>query len=296
MSTSLQQPVVLYKDKNYSGTTVGLAAGRWENIATATGMPRGAVSSVKVAPFYAVTLYSGTVYGGNSMRITGPAEIPDLSRYSTGFNDKTESVIVESLPPTQSQLMGCCMPASGVASGSCGPYTPDSAACKTYTAQYCSKNMDKPFCQSWCRNNTELCDAGVIAYCKKNPNDPYCACVNSPAGKIANPKCVDSKCIKFGYLTTNMARTACPDMIDCSVRAKLVNSGVSLATVVPIAQNCSGDSGGGSVSAPPAGVGGGGLVLTTPLIVLLFLFVVLIAIVTAVLAAGAVGGPVDVRV
>jgi hypothetical protein len=59
---------------------------------------------------------------------------------------------------------------------------------------------------------------------------------------VANPLCVDSKCIATGYATTNMKNTTCPTVIDCSVKATLENSGISIGQSIPIRQNC-GDSG-----------------------------------------------------
>ncbi len=234
MSLSDYARVTLYKDKNYGSTSVTLAPGRYANIATATGMPRNDVSSIKVTPYTTVTLCSKTDYGGNCIKIVGPIEIPDLSRYGSGFNNATESVIVDVIQPSSADILSCCKGEKSV----CGPYTPGTPVCDRAIAGYCKKNMGTPYCQSWCRTHPELCDAQVIAYCKANPGDPYCACVLSKATGVANPKCVDDKCVRFGYLTTNMRDTPCPSIVDCSIRAKLVNNGVTLANVVPIEQNC----------------------------------------------------------
>lgn len=290
-----QSPVILYKDPNYASTSVSLKPGKYENIATATGMPKNAVSSVRVPVFTAVTLYSELIYGGNSIRIVGPAEIPDLRKYATGFNDKTASVIVEALPPNEKQLLSCCSAGAlgdkTTIGDACGPYSPESAQCKSTIASYCAKNMSSPFCQSWCRNNTEICDAPVIAYCKKNPKDPYCSCINSKAGKIANPKCVDSKCITYGYLTTNMARTACPDLIDCSIKTKLLNSGVSLATVIPVEQNCgNGDSQGGTPASTTQTNNSPTLTLDSRLVLLLLLIAFVLIIIGGVAVSYIIGG------
>lgn len=283
--------VILYKDRNYAGTAVELKVGdRFEDIAAATGMPRGAVSSIRVAPFVAVTLWSDRVYGGKSMRIAGPIDIPDLGRYAGGFNDKTASVIVESTA-TDAQLLKCCKTPGATG---CGDYTYGSPACSRIVGDHCVKNVGDSFCQQWCRNNTEKCDAAVIAWCEKNPGDPYCSCIKSKAGKIANPKCVDAKCVRYGYLTTNMERTACPNVIDCSVRAKLINSGVSLATVVPIEQNCGGDAN-TSTKVTSSGTGSG--VTAAPGIspVVLVMALIFIIIITVALTMFLLGGDDDAR-
>lgn len=278
---------ILYKGRNYSDTAVKLGPGRYEDIATASGMPRGAVSSIKVAAFTAVTLYSERVFGGKSIRIQGPDEIPDLSRYSTGFDDKTASVIVESTA-TPATLLRCC---TTPGMDKCGDYVAGSPMCEKIVGDHCVANIGSPYCQQWCRKNTERCDSAVIAWCAKNPNDPYCTCINSKAGKIANPKCVDAKCIRTGYMTTGMERTACPDIIDCSIRAKLINNGVSLATIVPIQQNCGGTSDTQvttSQDIPPATTASPSMTI----LILLF-FVVLVAIALAIYVLGDDSPPVS---
>lgn len=240
MSVESYSKVILYKDPNYGGTSVIVGVGRVADIADATGLPRNSLSSLKVAPFTKVTLFSERNLGGNYVSIEGPAEIPDLRRYADGFNDKTESIVVEHLPPTKDAVVKCCT--NNTDPAACGPYTAGSSLCDAAIASSCENTMGSSFCQSWCRDHPELCDKQVIAYCAKNPRDPYCACILSKATGVANPKCVDDKCVRFGYMTTNMQRTPCPTVIDCSIQATLINNGVSLSTVVPIEQNCGNSS------------------------------------------------------
>lgn len=106
---------------------------------------------------------------------------------------------------------------------------------------YCANKLDKQECKDWCSSQTGgQCDTIVTNWCKTNPSDPYCACINSsvqdPKYGI-NPKCVDANCIKSGFITQNMRITACPDLTNCDVQAKVINSGISMANI-QISPNC----------------------------------------------------------
>lgn len=81
-------------------------------------------------------------------------------------------------------------------------------------------------CVAFCANNNGLCDRGMARYCMRtdNKDKDICNCINSPASKY-NPRCIDSKCIRGGYMTSNMLQGTCPDVIDCSVYNNIKNSG-----------------------------------------------------------------------
>ena len=134
--------------------------------------------------------------------------------------------------------------AVGTRSANCYDITPGSSNAISYMSNYCSqqKNVGSAECKIWCKQYPQFCDAAVANYCVTNPGDPYCSCINSPAKGIA--KCVDSTCLTSGYIPTNMANTACPDVVTCTVQANMANAGRSLSQTIPIEQNC---GGGGSV-------------------------------------------------
>lgn len=104
---------------------------------------------------------------------------------------------------------------------------------------FCVNNMNTPECQAFCRR-AGTCDLAAQRYCETKPGDPFCACIKSPMVDPRygiNPKCNDRKCIDSGYLTSNMRATACPDITNCDIQAKLLNSGAMLSGVT-INQNC----------------------------------------------------------
>lgn len=130
--------------------------------------------------------------------------------------------------------------AIGTRSSNCYDITPGSSNATSYMANYCSQqsNVGSAECKIWCKQYPQFCDAAVANYCVTNPNDPYCSCINSPAKGIA--KCVDSACLNSGYIPTNMANTACPDVVTCTVQANMANAGKSLVQTIPVEQNCGG--------------------------------------------------------
>ncbi len=79
--------VQLYVDHNYSGNMTPYGEGRINNLGFGVG---GNISSIKVAPGYAVTVYDKQNLTGNNRTFTG--SISNLSTY--GWNDKINSVYV----------------------------------------------------------------------------------------------------------------------------------------------------------------------------------------------------------
>lgn len=243
----MSHPLVVYADENYNGMSLGLNYGLHPSVAN-IGIPNDSTTSVKVAAFTKVVLFENDNFGGTSIVLLGPIDIPNLKYYSGGFNDTVSSIQVFSIPPTLAFQASCCR---GINSGSqCGKYVSGSAACATTLSQYCSTHMNEAECQSYCRARPEVCDSYVNTYCNSHPTDPFCACIRSPAQVkgIVNPKCVDSKCLTTGYLTTAMKNTNCPSIVDCSIQTSLQNNGVLLSYTVPVQQNC---GGGGAIPVKP---------------------------------------------
>lgn len=236
----MSYPVQIWDGVNYQGNTAGLTYKKYANM-TGIGIADNAITSLKIAPFTQVTLYDGINYAAPSLVIYGPKEIPNLSIYTSNFNDRASSIAVIRLEPDINTKMTCCQ--SGT-SGTCGEFVPGAAVCQTVSTAYCSERMWDPKCQSWCRANPAICDPMAIEYCKTYFNDPFCSCILSPVqtAGVINPKCVDKTCLTSGYLTTNMLSTACPNQITCEVKNYLTNTGVILSNTIPVQQNCGGGS------------------------------------------------------
>lgn len=78
------------------------------------------------------------------------------------------------------------------------------------------------------------CDQFMIQYCQRNFNDPRCACVNS---EMDCPNKFDKNCIKNNaYRTADMARTPCPNVMNCTQFVSLSPGAQALATNV--SQDC----------------------------------------------------------
>ncbi len=165
---------------------------------------------------------------------------------------------------------------------------------------YCLDHMEAPECRQWCTTLSEkgdgTCDQAMQAWCNKFPQSLPCTCIKSPLADPKygiNPKCNDRACIDTGYLTANMRSTNCPDITNCDVQTKMLNSGVQLAGVV-INQSCgkSGDTsnatksldttGSGSVGSDGSGiVAGAGDYTYIMLLVLVFVLFIAIAVLIA---------------
>ncbi len=287
----LASPVIIYENPNYGGSNMTLGYGGASNIGT-RGFPNDALSSLKVAPFTQVKLYDDSVYKGATITINGPATIPDLGSYQGGkLNNAVTSLIVTRLEPTIDTKVACCTGANGT--GQCGEFVPGTPGCDAVMKLFCTAdNMGNPICRTWCQNHTDICDVPMFAYCDAHADDPFCACIKSPANTkgIINPKCADAKCMTGGYLTTNMSRTACPNIVDCSVQAGLQNNGVSIGSGTSIVQNCgqSTDTGSATVTPlntipviPPDALAAGAAGANSPFslsMIFLFKFVLLIAV------------------
>ena len=237
------KPVILYSQRDYQGTSLDLDYGNYPNIWT-NGFPNDALQSIRVAPFTSAQLFENGSYGGRSITIDGPKDIPILDDYGSGFGGIMSSLIIKYSAPNLVQQVNCC---KGITNSSqCGRWQPGSLSCESSMTSWCGTSLGTdPVCKSWCSNNNNLCDQIVNNFCKSQPNDPYCSCINSPAQKTGavNPKCVDKKCITSGYLTSPMKDTNCPSIINCNIKTTLENSGVILSYDVPMQQNCGGTSG-----------------------------------------------------
>ena len=246
-------PVQIWEGYNYTGSNASLNYGQYANV-NLIGIPNDSLSSIKVAAFTSVTLYDNANFGGDRIVIVGPKEVPSLSNYTGGMNDRTTSIDVVFLEPSGDTKANCCTGAGGGLE--CGPYANESNECNFRAMPgYCANNMADPRCQSWCRAHPVQCNQMALVFCAsaEGQSSPFCSCINSPANakNIINPKCIDKSCLDSGYLTPNMRDTACPSIIDCSVKATLNNSGIILSNNIPVQQNCGqgGPSSGGNIGA-----------------------------------------------
>jgi hypothetical protein len=79
------------------------------------------------------------------------------------------------------------------------------------------------------------CDTFMFDYCKTHPTDPKCTCINS---KVPMPQCNDGSCSNTGYLTSTMANTPCPDVVNCTAVSNYVSSGAISFVTPQQSQQC----------------------------------------------------------
>ena len=235
-------PCTIFEDTGYRGLKMELTVGSYSNIGL-MGFPNDAISSIKVGHWTEVTIYEDSAFRGRSYTITGPKEIPDLSRVAAnwGLEDSVTSLKVVAIAPPLTKQMACCK-GTDLAS-TCAEFQPGSGACEAAMGLYCTADkLGEPQCQEWCSTNN--CDGAVVEYCQKHPEDVYCSCVLSTvaAKNIVNPKCVDETCLRHGYLTQNMRQTLCPTVINCDMQVAIEQSGTSVFSSIPLEQNCGVDA------------------------------------------------------
>lgn len=238
-NTTPDYPVVLWIDANFLNGQAVAGYGNYSSM-TLLNMPNGKLSSIKIAPFTKVRLYSQQNFLGDMLELVGATMVANLT--TLGFNDKTNSLQVIYVPPTLAEQVACCR---GQSTGQCGAWVAGSQACDNTFLQYCAgttngvSNMDAP-CKAWASQNTAIADPLVINYCKSHPTDPFCYCINSPAQskQIMNPKCIDANCIKYGYQTTSMQQAPCPNIITCNMQVDLANAGTQLGNSIQLEQGC----------------------------------------------------------
>jgi hypothetical protein len=109
----------------------------------------------------------------------------------------------------------------------------------------CTKpeNMAYPQCREWCKQNPGECDNIATEFCKTYSANPFCTCLTSPVKKY-NPACVDSECIKSGYITSSMKALKCPDVVDCQTQLDLKSSGRIISLGTSVEQRCGTGEGG----------------------------------------------------
>jgi hypothetical protein len=92
------------------------------------------------------------------------------------------------------------------------------------------------------------CDQLMMHYCQTTgQNDPRCACVNS---EMDCPNKFDKKCIQNNaYRTADMARTPCPNVMNCTQFVSLSPGAQAIATNVD--QNCASAQKTGATSTTP---------------------------------------------
>lgn len=241
------------------------------------GFKDNQLSSLTVAPFTKVIIYQNFNFSGRSVEFIGPRTVNKLTDYSMNDKVSSIKVIRMDPPSDQilnccnnkdstwekcgeySSLFAyhqycpadltraCCNDAefrSGVGAKICKDIfdkgDPASKCPGLYKYHCCDKLGDDPKCQNWFRENPTVCDRAANFYCGENPDDPICSCINSPARSVgvANPLCVDQKCLNTGYVTANMRNTPCPPMVNCDTQTALKNAGVVLSDNTTIVQNC----------------------------------------------------------
>lgn len=247
-SSDTAAPATFYTDVDYGGAAYSPGFGSFATV----GQYGDKFRSLQISPFVTVTIYRDSNFGGSNITLTGPQQIRDIYDYDRTYNRSISSLSVKDTGPSRDTIVGCC---SGDSSAGCYSYVPGSAACSGAMVKACSAaNMNDPACQSWCRSNPGKCDAAMLTYCKNNPSDPICACINSKAlDLIGNPACIDRACTLSGYMTSNMLKVPCPDVISCTIQANLANSGVSALNTTKFEQNCGQKSNAASTSVPSNG-------------------------------------------
>lgn len=233
--------VQVWNDGQFTGKhTVTLGYGDYADVTSATSMPNDSITSVKVAPFTRVQFWADPHFSGKTIIIDGPLGVPLLKNYgSVNLNDEITSARVTRLEPSTGVKLQCCN--GQKPSGECAEFVPGTITCDGAIAAYCTGagGLNDEYCKSWCRSNPTVCDNAVIAWCASHPSDPYCTCVRSRASSVgANPKCVDRDCIVSGYQTSSMRLAQCPNIIDCTLKLAIENSGVNIGTTIPVQQNC----------------------------------------------------------
>lgn len=278
--------IKLFAADNYSGTAGEINGPTPLTSISKFGVPEKTLSSIKVPAFYTVYLTYNGDGSGQRLTIKGPAEVPTLA--ALGWRDMVVGVIVARNEPTNDLKLDCCR---GIKTGQqCGEYVQGGGTCGAAVEGICATadGLAVPFCQTWCRQNPAACDTASVGYCQTHAADPYCSCIVSPAGRVANPKCVDRNCINTGYLTSNMQQTPCPAMITCETNTYLTNSGV-LMTAIPVTQNCGGavqpdaQQGASPGAQPQPPVANPALAIDQLLPIFLIILCVAIAIMSAVL-------------
>jgi hypothetical protein len=117
---------------------------------------------------------------------------------------------------------------------------------------YCnaSRIQNDQYCRNWAGSGDtagKIDSLMVTNFCQQFPKDPLCTCVLS---EIDCPNKFDINCIrKLGYRTTDMIKTPCPNIMNCTQFVSLSPGAQALATNVE--QNCTSITNTGSSSGGP---------------------------------------------
>ncbi|MDR0695595.1 MAG: hypothetical protein LBF56_02380 [Holosporales bacterium] len=95
MLSSVYANITLYVDSNYRGTSQALGVGKHNSTVLNKGVKINTTSSVKVPFGFKVTLYTGDNCTGSALALTA-----DTASFSSIYNDKIKSVLVEFFPVT----------------------------------------------------------------------------------------------------------------------------------------------------------------------------------------------------
>lgn len=177
------------------------------------------------------TLYYSPELTGASRTFTATSDL---------LGDNTNSLSLSLINPNQVRFDCCTSAKSGPL---CGTLYSDtgSTLCKGLVANACALDVSSAYCQNYALSNPGTCDVAAAAYCKKNPTASFCNCINSKVVAMPGsnaPNCLDAQCLKSGYVTSAMKNTKCPDIVNCTVQAQILSSGVTLNAGIPVTQNC----------------------------------------------------------
>jgi hypothetical protein len=120
-------------------------------------------------------------------------------------------------------------------------------------------------------------DKFMINWCQSHPNDPRCSCIMS---EMTCPNKFDSNCIKKnGYRTSDMVKTPCPSVMNCTQFLSLSPGSQALATNVQ--QNCSTTVNAG-ITPTSSGIDNYTWLWSSPLLLVFILLFMLIMIISAI--------------
>lgn len=205
-------PVMIHANPNGTGATALLQYGNYPVLPC---MEEDDLTGIVIRDRYTeVDLYQDGNFSGKKLTLKGPLSISHMGEQDSteDWEDDTKSIKVRNLPMSTQQKYKCCN--AGGNAGECSEY----------------------------HNNRSKCDDFMLReYCPNNRRDPICACINfytrDPTFGV-NPKCVDSTCASRGYMTQNLENNPCPTIINCTMQNRMANSGIQIAPIVQMEQNC----------------------------------------------------------
>jgi hypothetical protein len=205
-------PVMIHANPEGTGATGMLEYGKYTTLPC---MDEDDLTGIVIRDRYtAVDLYQDDNLRGKKLTLTGPLSISHMGEqdHTEDWEDDTKSLEVRRLPMSTRQKYLCCN--AGASEGACGEF----------------------------HNNKSMCDNFMLReYCPRNSRDPICSCINFSVKHPelgVNPSCIDKDCITRGYKTQSLQQTRCPSIINCTMQNKMANSGIQIAPIVRLEQDC----------------------------------------------------------